>query len=77
MNNSTEVFTIIYDKIDYTKTLSPPFFHKIKVNDAFMKLQLLLMRMLAYGHANVKYMHYGSLGWIGTLVTLIILLDLV
>ena len=54
-----ECVTIMHDKMDHAKTTSPVFSHKTKHLDGFMKLPVSVTRMLAHGHGDVKYAHYG------------------
>ena len=51
--------TIIHDKMDHSKTLSPHFSHKSKHMDSFMKLPISVTGMIAHGHRDVRYAHYG------------------
>ena len=51
--------TIIYDKMDHSKTSSPHFSHKSKHMDSFMKLLVYVTGMIAHGHGDVRYAHYG------------------
>ena len=51
--------TIIHDKMDHSKTLSPYFSHKSKHMDSFMKLPIFVIGMIAHGHGDVQYAHYG------------------
>ena len=51
--------TIIHDKMDHSKTLSPHFSHKSKHMDSFMKLLISIIGMIAHGHRNIHYTHYG------------------
>ena len=51
--------TIIHDKMDHSKTSSPHFSHKSKHMDSFMKLPIFVTRMIAHGHGDVHYAHYG------------------
>ena len=51
--------TIIHDKMDHLKTSSPHFSHKSKHMDSFMKLPISVMEMIAHGHGNIRYAHYG------------------
>jgi hypothetical protein len=55
----TKVLTIIYDKIEHSKTTCPHFSHKNKVVDSFMKLPVVVTGMIAHGHGDVRYAHYG------------------
>ena len=49
----------MHDKMDHVKTTSPIFSHKTKHLDGFMKLPVSVTRMLAHGHGDVRYAHYG------------------
>ena len=51
--------TILHDKMDHSKTSSPHFSHKSKHMDLFMKFLIFVTRMIAYGHGNICYAHYG------------------
>ena len=51
--------TIIHDKMDHSKTSSPHFSHKSKHMDSFMKLPVSVTGMIAHGHGDVRYAHYG------------------
>ena len=51
--------TIIHDKMDHSNTSSPHFSHKSKHMDSFMKLPISVMGMIAHGHGNIRYAHYG------------------
>ena len=54
-----KVLTIIHDKMDHSKTASPHFSHKSKGNDSYMKMLVAVTCMIAHGHGNVRYVHYG------------------
>ena len=54
-----ECVTIMHDKIDLSKTAFPIFFHKTKHLDGLMKLPLSVTGMLAHGHGDMRYAHYG------------------
>ena len=56
---SHECITIMHDKMDHVKTASPIFSHKTKHLDGFMKLPVSVTGMLAHGHGDVRYAHYG------------------
>ena len=45
--------------MDHSKTACPNFFHKSKELDGLMKLPVSVTGMLAHGHADVQYVHYG------------------
>jgi hypothetical protein len=51
--------TIIHDKMDHTKTTSPCFANKNKSIDAFMKLPVAVMGMIAHSHDDGKYAHFS------------------
>ena len=51
--------TIVHDKMDHSKTSSPHFSHNSKHMDSFMKLSIFVMGMIAHGHGDVRYAHYG------------------
>jgi hypothetical protein len=44
--------------MDHSKIASPHS-HKNKATDSFMKLPITVTRMIAHGHGNVRYAHYG------------------
>jgi hypothetical protein len=54
-----ECVTIMHDKMDHSKTMSPVFLHKTKQLDGLMKLPVSVIGMLAHGHGDVCYAHYG------------------
>jgi hypothetical protein len=54
-----ECVMIIHDKMDHAKTASPVFSHKTKQLDGLMKLPVAVTGMLAHGHGDVCYAHYG------------------
>ena len=54
-----ECVTIMHDKMDHAKTASLVFSHKTKHLDGFMKLPVSVTGMLAHGHGDVRYAHYG------------------
>ena len=45
--------------MDHSKTACPAFSHKSKELDGLMKLLVSVTGMLAHGHADVQYAHYG------------------
>jgi len=49
----------MHDKMDHAKTASLVFSHKSKQLDGFMKLPVSVTGMIAHGHGDVKYAHYG------------------
>ena len=56
---SEKCVTIIHNKMDHSKTSSPHFSHKSKHMDSFMKLPISITEMIAHGHGDVRYAHYG------------------
>ena len=54
-----KVLTIIHDKMDHSKIASPHFSHKSKAVDSFIKLHVSTTGMIAHGHRDVRYAHYG------------------
>jgi hypothetical protein len=58
-NEPSKILTIIHDKMDHSKTAYPHFSHKNKAVDSFMKLQVAVTGMIAHGHGDVQYVHYG------------------
>ena len=54
-----DVLTIIHDKMDHSKTASPHYSHKNKGTDSFMKLPVAVTGMIAHGHGDIRYAHYG------------------
>ena len=58
-SSSHEVVTIMHDKIDHSKTASPVLFHKVKHLDGLMKLPVAVTGILAHGHVDQRYAHYG------------------
>jgi hypothetical protein len=54
-----ECVTIMHDKMDHAKTACPVFSHKTKQLDGLMNLPVLVTGMLAHGHGDVRYAHYG------------------
>jgi hypothetical protein len=55
----SECMTIIHDKMDHAKTTSLVILHKTKQLDGLMKLSVSITRMLAHGHGDGHYAHYG------------------
>ena len=51
--------TIMHDKMDHEKIAYLIFSHKTKHLDGLTKLFLSMTGMLAHGHGDVRYMHYG------------------
>ena len=51
--------TIIHNEMDHSKTSFPHFSHKRKHMDSFMKLPISVTEMIAHGHGDVCYAHYG------------------
>jgi hypothetical protein len=54
-----ECVTIMHDKMNHAKIASPVFSHKTKQLDGLMKLLVSITSMLAHGHGDVCYAHYG------------------
>ena len=54
-----KMLTIIHDKMDHSKTASPHFSHKTKATDCFMKMPVAVTGMIAHGHGDIRYAHYG------------------
>lgn len=54
-----KMLTVIHDKMDHSKTASPHFSHKTKATDSFMKMPVAVTGMIAHGHGDVRYAHYG------------------
>ena len=54
-----ECLTVMHDKMDHAKTASPVFSHKSKDLDGLVKLPLFVTGMIAHGHGDVHYAHYG------------------
>ena len=54
-----KVLTIIHDKMDHSKTASPHFSYKSKAIDSFMKMPIAVIGMIAHGHGDMRYAHYG------------------
>ena len=50
---------VMFNKMDHAKIASPIFSHKTKHVDGFMKLPISVTGMLAHGHGDVRYAHYG------------------
>lgn len=53
------VSPIMHNKMDHSKTASPAFSHKIKHVDGLTRLPISVTGMLAHGHGDVRYAHYG------------------
>ena len=49
----------MHDKMDHAKTASPVFSHKSKQLDGLTKLPISVTGMIAHGHGDVCYAHYG------------------
>ena len=49
----------MHDKIDHSKTASPILSHKVKHLDVLMKLPIAVTSILAQGHVDQRYAHYG------------------
>ena len=54
-----KILCVIHDKMDHSKIASPHYSHKTKVTDSFMKMPFAITRMIAHGHGDVQYAHYG------------------
>ena len=54
-----ECVTVMHDKMDHAKTASLVFSHKSKDLDGLVKLPLSVTGMIAHGHGDVRYVHYG------------------
>ena len=54
-----ECLTVMHDKMDHSKTDSPVFSHKSKELDGLVKLLVSVTGMIAHGHGDVRYAHYG------------------
>ena len=54
-----KMLCIIHDKMDHSKTASPHFSHKIKATESYMKMPVSVTGMIAHGHGDVRYAHYG------------------
>jgi hypothetical protein len=59
INEPEKVLTIIHNKMDHSKTMSPHFSHKNKSTEAFMKLPVSVTNMIVHGHGDIRYAHYG------------------
>jgi hypothetical protein len=49
----------MHDKMDHSKTASPTLSHKVKHLDGLIKLSIAVTCMLAHGHGDQRYAHYG------------------
>jgi hypothetical protein len=54
-----EVVTIMHDEMDHSKTASLIFSHRTKHLNGLMKLPIAVTSMLAHGHVDKCYAHYG------------------
>ena len=54
-----ECLTVMHDKMDHAKIASPVFSHKSKELDSLVKLLVFVTGMIAHGHRDVRYAHYG------------------
>jgi len=54
-----ECVTIMHDKMDHAKTACPVFSHKSKDTDSLVKLPVSVTGMIAHGHGDIRYAHYG------------------
>ena len=48
-----------HNKMDHAKIASPMFSHKSKELDSLVKLPMSVIGMIAHGHGDVCYAHYG------------------
>ena len=55
----SQLLSIMYDKIDHSKTTCPALARKTKALDGFMKLPVKVTGMFAHGHGDEKYAHYS------------------
>jgi hypothetical protein len=60
VSNLEKCVTIIHDKMNHAKTTSPCFTSKNKSIDAFMRLSMAVMGMIACGHGDGKFAHFTS-----------------
>ena len=51
--------SIIHDKMDHSKTASPVYSHKNKQIDSYMRLPIAVTGMIAHGHGDYRYAHFG------------------
>ena len=49
----------MHDKMDHAKTASPVSSYKSKELDSLVKLPVSVTGMIAHGHGDVRYAHYG------------------
>ena len=49
----------MHDKMDHAKTASPVFSHKSKELDSLVKLPVSVTGLIAHGHGDMRYAHYG------------------
>ena len=54
-----KMLCVIHDKMDHSKIASPHYSHKTKVTDSFMKMPFAITGMIAHGHGDIRYAHYG------------------
>ena len=54
-----ECLTVMHDKMDHAKTASPVFSHKSKELNSLVKLPVSVIGMIAHGHGDMRYAHYG------------------
>ena len=54
-----ECLTVMHDKMDHSKIDSPIFSHKSKELDGLVKLLVSVTGIIAHGHGDVRYAHYG------------------
>ena len=49
----------MHDKMDHAKTASPVFSYNSKELNSLVKLHVFVTGMIAHGHGDVHYAHYG------------------
>ena len=54
-----ECLSVMHDKMDHSKIDSLVFSHKSKELDGLVKLLVSVTGMIAHGHGDVRYAHYG------------------
>jgi hypothetical protein len=59
INFPDDCVTIMHDKMDHAKTASPVLSHKPKHLDGLMRLPVAVTGIMAHGHGDVRYAHYG------------------
>ena len=58
-STSDECLTVMHNKMDHAKTASPVFSYKSKELGSLVKLPVFVTGMIAHGHGDVHYAHYG------------------